>query len=172
MTFSEAYKRVTNWLALSGIEMESGKILDSKGCCRVSQDDNRDCVIVLPPGQTTLYFITSLYTPNLDADGDLIAFCLCLNASSLAYMKTAAIGLDIDNRQIILRNAHPLRHDARADFDSLLNQFLDQASEIRQQIKTFRQSGNVESSPYPRSGKKSFGLADTHRPESRSPFPE
>ncbi len=33
MRYAEANRRVSNWLASLGIEMESGKILDSRGCC-------------------------------------------------------------------------------------------------------------------------------------------
>lgn len=162
MVYSEAYKRVTDWLTLSGIETESGQVLDSEGRCLVSQGDDRDCVVMLPPGQATLYFVAALYTPDLDTDGDLLAFCLCLNAYSLGYLKTAAIGLDADNREIILRSAIPLQHDARTDLGSLLEEFLDQASEIRQQIRTYRQNGDIESS-HPEGRGGSFDPANTLR---------
>jgi len=150
MVFSEAYKKVTNWLTSSGVEMESGRLLDSQGCCLVSQGEDRECVIMLPSDQTTLYFISTLYTPELDTDNNLMTFCLCLNSFSLGFMQTAAIGLDVENRQIILRSAHPLQNSSITNFDHLLNEFLDQASLIREQIRTFRQTdGDTENASYP-----------------------
>ncbi|MEJ2042941.1 MAG: CesT family type III secretion system chaperone [Reinekea sp.] len=144
MTYSEAYEQVSAWLEASGIEAVSGRVLDNEGSCIVSCGDNRHCAVILPEDQSTLYFVSTLYTLNLESDGDLLAFCLCLNSYALANMQTAAIGLDIDNRQLVFRSAHELHASMIPELNELLESFLDKASEIKEQISTYRQSGNVD----------------------------
>ncbi|MEJ2045771.1 MAG: CesT family type III secretion system chaperone [Reinekea sp.] len=144
MTYLEAYEQVTVWLEMSGIEAVSGAVLDNEGSCIVSLGEDRHCAVILPRDQSTLYFVSTLYTLNLELDGDLLAFCLCLNSYALANMQTAAIGLDIDNRQLIFRSAHKLHAAMIPELNELLESFLDNASDIKRQITTYRQSGDIE----------------------------
>jgi hypothetical protein len=147
VTYSEAYEQITAWLEKSGVEAVSGAVLDNQGSCIVSSGKDRHCAVILPPDQTTLYFVTTLYTLNLESDGDLLAFCLCLNSYALSNMQTAAIGLDIDNRQLVFRSAHELHASMIPELDELLHSFLDKASDIKKQITTYRQSGNIKEAP-------------------------
>ncbi len=146
MLYAEANRRVSNWLASSGIEMESGKILDSRGCCFVSQGENSGFLIMLPPNQTTLYFIAYLYTPDMHNDTNLLAYCLELNCLFLTSLQAAAIGLDAENRKLILRSAHPLRNESEAELDAWLHGFSEKAAQIREKIKLFFHSAKAKPS--------------------------
>lgn len=140
MTYANAHQKVTRWLTESQGVASADDVLDGKGCCHLSREGEDLGIIMLPPNESTLYFLTSLYSPDAESDGDLLAFCLGLNAYSLVTLKTAAIGLDTDGRQLVLKSAHPIHADVTYDFDGMLADFLELAAQTKQHIRQFRHS--------------------------------
>jgi len=141
----EAYQKVSNWLAST-----RGEALDSGGCCLISQSEDENCLVMLPPNQTTLYFIASLYTPDLNNDSNLLIYCLELNFLFLTSLEAASIGLDADNRSLIITSAHPVCYGNEADLDDWLADFWEKASRIREKIILFFDS--IEAPPFQKEG--------------------
>ena len=134
---TEAYMKVENWLASSGVEKQSGKILDPRGCCCVTLDDDKECLIMLPTNQTNLYFITELYSPDPHQDIDMLIHCLTSNCIDMVLLEGACIGLDADNRKLILRKSYPLYYGSETQFDAWLKSVQQQTEQVKEQIQLF-----------------------------------
>lgn len=143
MAYIDIAKKIKHWLNASGLEFKETTSSEYQGCSYIVQEESHECILMLPEKQEALYFISELYTPNLEQDADLITYCLSLNAHAVGIMKTAAIGLDTDNQKIIFRNVRTISAISSQNLTVWLSQFLARSDFFKRQINDYRTANGL-----------------------------